>query len=435
MGNALATNASTDRALAHQQQQAQPPAVAAAEPKTFVDLLEQPGWRDKMAAKLPASMTIDRLKGVVIAAQSKQPLLLRCTPISWYQALTECATYDLWPGAQGHGYLIPYGNKRKGPDGRDIIVNGKPVWDDCVQFQLGYRGMIDLGYRSGLIEPGSFQAAAVYEADEFDLAYGSESFIKHKPKLLGERGQLVGFYAVCRPKDSRPVFDVMRKDEVDAIRARSKSANSGPWVTDYNAMGMKTVLRRFWKMLPSSVTAQFADLIERDQEREFDLAVEERAKKPPRPKIASLTGEVKERKPEWSAEQTQRQGSLVSALYKLGERVEAETNELIRRMKYDEPEGVLDALDDLLEHHQAAAPEAAPAGAAPAEATAPKTLDDARALIQRMIKELGDDQAGAIIDPLLDEFAVEKLPDLRPELIGEFTETLATRFDEFAGRA
>ena len=50
----------------------------------------------------------------------------------------------------------------------------------------------------------------------------------------------------------------MTKAEVDAIRNRSKSKDRGPWVTDYEAMALKTVIRRSFRYLPVSVEAQSA---------------------------------------------------------------------------------------------------------------------------------------------------------------------------------
>ncbi len=402
---------------------------AAPEPRTFVELLESPAWREKMASKLPSTMTIDRLKGVVLTAFTRQPKLMVCTPLSVYQALTECATYDLWPGAQGHAYLVPYGNKRKGPDGKDALVDGRPVWEDCCQFQLGYRGMIDLAYRSGSIEPGSFQVSPVFANDDFDLAYGSESFIKHRPKILGDRGECIGFYAVCRPKGFRSVFDVMRKDEVDAIRGRSKSGSSGPWVTDYHAMGCKTVLRRFWKMLPASVTKDFADLLERESDVEFGLIDEQHTK---REKIATKTGEVKQKKPDWTDEQQQRHASLRQRLMDLGgKEADDEGTKLWKRMGYDEPEDTLAELDKLAVKWAVLNDAKKPAPDAPA----PATIEQIREIFAKMKGDIGQAAATEAMDRLLDRFAVHALTDLDPSVMGEFAENLTAASDEYQGRA
>jgi recombinational DNA repair protein RecT len=45
----------------------------------------------------------------------------------------------------------------------------------------------------------------------------------------------------------------MTIDEVDAIRQRSKAASAGPWVTDFEEMAKKTVMRRLLKRAPMSV--------------------------------------------------------------------------------------------------------------------------------------------------------------------------------------
>jgi recombination protein RecT len=65
-------------------------------------------------------------------------------------------------------------------------------------------------------------------------------------------------YAVAKLKDGGTQFEVMSRAEVDAIRARSKAGRSGPWVTDYQAMAQKTVIRRLFKYLPVSIEMQQA---------------------------------------------------------------------------------------------------------------------------------------------------------------------------------
>ena len=54
------------------------------------------------------------------------------------------------------------------------------------------------------------------------------------------------------PGEALPKFDVITKLEVDAIKSRSKAKDSGPWVTDYQEMGKKTVVKRGCKLLPQS---------------------------------------------------------------------------------------------------------------------------------------------------------------------------------------
>jgi recombination protein RecT len=73
-------------------------------------------------------------------------------------------------------------------------------------------------------------------------------------------------YAVAKLKDGGVQFDVMSRAEVDGIRARSKSADNGPWVTDYAAMALKTVVRRLFKFLPVSIEIQQAVTLDEQAE-------------------------------------------------------------------------------------------------------------------------------------------------------------------------
>ena len=53
---------------------------------------------------------------------------------------------------------------------------------------------------------------------------------------------------------------------MDAIRNQSKSKNNGPWVTHYEEMAKKTVLRKLFKWLPCSVEMQKAVSLDELQE-------------------------------------------------------------------------------------------------------------------------------------------------------------------------
>ena len=59
-------------------------------------------------------------------------------------------------------------------------------------------------------------------------------------------------YAVAFFNDGSTQFEVMVKAEVEAIRKRSRAYGSGPWVSDFEEMAKKTVVRRLSKYLPQS---------------------------------------------------------------------------------------------------------------------------------------------------------------------------------------
>ena len=77
---------------------------------------------------------------------------------------------------------------------------------------------------------------------------------------------IVSVYAVAHLKDGYTQFEVMTRDEVEAIRERSKSKSHGPWVTDFAEMARKTVVKRLCKYLPLS--PQLAAAIELDNRSE-----------------------------------------------------------------------------------------------------------------------------------------------------------------------
>lgn len=225
----------------------QPVAKSKGKPTTIHGMLET--YKGELSRALPKHMTADRLARVALTECRKTPALLKCSPESLFGAVVQAAQLGLEPGgALGHCYLIPFGQN--------------------VQFIVGYRGMIDLARRSGQIQ--SLNAVAVYEGDEFECTLGLNPDIKHRPNWENSNREdpkkLLFVYAVAKLKDGGVQFEVMSRKEVDAIRARSKSANNGPWVTDYVAMSLKTVIRRLFKYLPVSIEMQQAVAIDEQTE-------------------------------------------------------------------------------------------------------------------------------------------------------------------------
>ena len=134
----------------------------------------------------------------------------------------------------GQAYLIPYYNKNKGAL-------------EC-QFQLGYKGMTDLAYRSGQVS--LIQAHTVHEHDEFEYQFGLDPKLEHKPARTN-RGSPIYYYAMFKTKDGGYGFEVMSFEEVSEHAKRySKAYNSGPWKTNFDEMAKKTVLKRCLKYAP-----------------------------------------------------------------------------------------------------------------------------------------------------------------------------------------
>lgn len=214
---------------------------------TFKGMLEKA--KDSIAAVLPKHLTPERIMKIATVAVSRTPALMECTPASIVQSVVISSQLGLEAGGPlGHAYLVPYRNNK----------TGKME----AQFIPGYRGLIDLARRSGQVL--SIEAHCVYEKDEWEYANTHEGTkLRHVPFWDGDRGVLRRVYAIARLKETPvPQIEVMSKSDVDKIRAKSKAKDSGPWVTDYDEMARKTVVRRIVKYLPMSVELTSALTIE-----------------------------------------------------------------------------------------------------------------------------------------------------------------------------
>jgi recombination protein RecT len=103
------------------------------------------------------------------------------------------------------------------------------------------------------------EAHTVHTNDHFVFKYGIAPEIEHRPTQIGEPGPMLGAYAILRLRgDAVPMIEYMTKQQIDSIRARSRAGSEGPWVTDYEQMCRKTVLRRILNYAPSSTELRTA---------------------------------------------------------------------------------------------------------------------------------------------------------------------------------
>lgn len=223
-------------------------------PTTLAQLLQK--QRPAIEAALPRHMSADRLLRIALTEVRKNPDLAKCEPLSFLGAVVQSAQLGLEPGVLGHAYLVPFNNRQTGKKEVQLIV--------------GYKGLIDLARRSGQIS--SITAHAVYDGDTFEYVLGLQEKLTHVPATsrVSKERQLVAVYAIARFKDGGHQLEVMSREEVEAIRKRSKASDSGPWRTDYEEMAKKSCLRRLAKMLPASVELQRA--VELDESASVGLA-------------------------------------------------------------------------------------------------------------------------------------------------------------------
>lgn len=186
---------------------------------------------------LPNTITPERFTRIVMSAISNNKQLQQCTPNSFLAGMMNAAQLGLEPNTPlGQAYLIPYKN------------HGTLE----AQFQIGYKGLIDLAYRSGQVK--TIYAEAVHENDEFEYELGLDPKLVHKPAVK-DRGEVIYYYAVFKLVNGGEGFTVMSRDDINRHKERfSKAANSGfsPWATNYDEMAKKTVIKKVLKYAPLS---------------------------------------------------------------------------------------------------------------------------------------------------------------------------------------
>lgn len=221
-------------------------AVAEKKPKTIFDVIQ--AGAKQFATALPKHINTDRFVRIAITTIRQNPKLAQCSQESLLGALMVSAQLGLEPGTLGQCYLIPFENKKLGKV-------------EC-QFQIGYKGLIELLRRSGQLS--DIYSYAVYENDDFEITYGLSRDLKHKPNF-SDRGEIIGFYAVAILKDGAKAFEYMTKDEVmkHEEKYRKGSYKNDVWNKNFEEMAQKTVVKKLLKWLPVSV--EFLDMINKDE--------------------------------------------------------------------------------------------------------------------------------------------------------------------------
>jgi recombination protein RecT len=225
--------------------------------QSAVSLMQQDNVKKKFAEILGAKSA--GFITSVLSAVNSNALLKNATPNSVYMAAMMAAALDL-PVNQnlGFAYIIPYNSKVKGE-------NGEPdTWVTAAQFQMGYKGFIQLAQRSGQYK--TISAAPVYEGQlisedplkgfEFDWT------AKKSDKIIG----YAGYFALINGFEKTLYMSVEELQKHGQKYSKTYNQNSSKWKTDFEAMAMKTVIKLLLsKFAPLSVDTVMQKAIVADQ--------------------------------------------------------------------------------------------------------------------------------------------------------------------------
>ena len=206
---------------------------------------------------LPSVITPARFTRMALSCLNTTPKLAECSQMSFLSALMNAAQLGLEPNTPtGQAYLIPFRNKGR---------------MEC-QFQVGYKGLLDLVYRNPDIQ--TVQAQCVYENDTFEYELGLEPRLVHKPALK-DRGEMLCVYALWKSQNGGFGFEVMSKEDIDAHAKKFSqgfSSSYSPWKTNYEEMAKKTVIKKCLKYAP--IRSDFTRQISNDETIKTEISVD-----------------------------------------------------------------------------------------------------------------------------------------------------------------
>ena len=193
-------------------------------------------YADQMAAVLPKHITAERMVAMAANEIARNPAIAKCSTRSLVGAILQASILGFQPvNALGYCYFVPYGGD--------------------VQFQVGYKGYLDLARRSGAIK--NVYAEVVHEGDEFLYTLGLSRTLEHKPSGKIDT-PITHAYAVVEFTNGGMNFVVLTREEIERLRRRSpsqKNGVSGAWATDYEAMAKAKALKQLSKYMPLTVDA------------------------------------------------------------------------------------------------------------------------------------------------------------------------------------
>lgn len=210
--------------------------------KTISSLITSKAMLEQFRSALPKRILPERFARVAMTAVRRDQKLALCSQASFLAALMNAAQLGLEPGVLGQCWILPFAGE--------------------AQLIIGYRGLIQLAWRSGQV--ADVYGHAVHDGDLFDWQLGTERWIKHRPKPCTDKdpGGITHSYAVFEPNSGgRKNFRVLELVEIDRHRQRSPAVRAGkktPWDTDFEEMAIKTAFLALLKWAPLSVELERA---------------------------------------------------------------------------------------------------------------------------------------------------------------------------------
>lgn len=236
---------------------------------------------DKWRASLPAHISVERFKRVVITAVQTNPNLVYADRFTLWTACSRAANDGLLPDGK-EGALVVYKTKTKVRNAAGAEVE---KWVEQVQWMPMIYGLRLKVRRSG--EIAKWECQVVREKDVFKYVLGDEPRIIHEPYMgPGSAGNITHAYSIATTKDGEVSREVMTIDQIKKVQSVSKAPNSPAWTHWFDEMARKVVARRHSKVLPMNTDVD--ELLERE---DADGEAGKLEAPPPRPSLSQFTAD------------------------------------------------------------------------------------------------------------------------------------------------
>jgi hypothetical protein len=140
-------------------------------------------------------------------------------------------------------------------------------YGDEIKLMVQYQGKAELALKSGLVS--AIHKGHVRENDEFEYDEGTNAFVRFRPCLRGERGELIAAFAWAKMPDGTVKVKVVDREMAMKARARSKGyaaalkkspqSPNHAWFTDEASMWEKTAVHRLSALLPKAKKLEDAE--------------------------------------------------------------------------------------------------------------------------------------------------------------------------------
>lgn len=158
---------------------------------------------------------------------------------------------------QDNPALKKYGAEKLAPivvrcakDNLDVLNNEVYIYEGYggkLTYTPSYKGLRKMAIERSVKPINQITSKLIYEGDELDEEFvNGEAHLHYKSKF-GAKRKVIGCFAVCSFKDGSEIYEVMTKEETDAVKAKSR--NSGAWKDFEGEMMKKAVTRRLCKQL------------------------------------------------------------------------------------------------------------------------------------------------------------------------------------------